>query len=166
MCFTCNTHHPFEQLVLPAEQLERRRRTRLAGQLHNVSDDRDDGVRTARHDFRLVKQCLVEGRGDGDVGARLPVREQFTFWIGDQFDDVRAARNHDIATLRRELAYAVEHRRDHLKRLSLGHPRHLPRIAGPVSQLVLRIIGERPHDRDPARHLGIGDGKRQHTVVA
>ena len=53
-------------------------------------------------------------------------------------------------------AEAVEHGRDHLARVAVGHPVDLADDARPVAELGLRVVGVRADDRDRARAVAAG----------
>ena len=135
----------FEHGVLPAEQFQCGGGAGLADQLHHIAHDGDNKVGTASVVHRLIQQLLVELGGDGELRTRLAVRIELAFRIVHQVDDVRAARIHDLASFGRKLLEPVKHGGDHLTRLAIRHPIDLTGIAGPIAQLLLRVIGKRAH---------------------
>lgn len=92
MCFTCNVGELLQQTVLAALQFERRRRARLADELHNVADHCDHRVRRARLFHRLVEQSLVDFRGHRHLRPRLPIQVELAFRVAP--DPPRSRRGH------------------------------------------------------------------------
>ena len=91
---------------------------------------------------------LVELGGDGELRTRLAIRIELAFRIVHQIDDVRATRIRNLASFGRKLLEPVKHGGDHLTRLAIRHPIDLTGIAGPIAQLLLRVIGKRAHHGD------------------
>ena len=91
---------------------------------------------------------LVELGGDGELRTRLAIRIELAFRIVHQIDDVRTTRIRNLASFGRKLLEPVKDGGDHAARLAFRHPIDLAGIAGPIAQLLLRVIGKRPHHGD------------------
>lgn len=135
----------FEHGVLSSEQFQCGGGAGLADQLHHIAHNGDNKVGTACVLHRLIQQLLVELGGDGELRTRLAIRIELAFRIVHQIDDVRTTRIRNLASFGRKLLEPVKDGGDHAARLAFRHPIDLAGIAGPIAQLLLRVIGKRPH---------------------
>lgn len=140
-----------EQCDLVADELQRGGGLPLTDQLDTVADHGDDVVGGLGRGDGLGDQGLGGLRGDDDVRAGLPVREELPLRVGTHGEDLGPTGVGDVPPGRDMRAEAVEHGTDHGAGLPVRQPVGLAGGTGPVAQLGLRVVGVGPDDGDRAR---------------
>ena len=125
----------------------------------------DDDVGLTGGGDGLGDHLVVGLDGHDDLRPRLPVGEERSRGVVFEGEDLGACGVRERPVVGEERAQAVEHGRDLAARLTGVEPVDLPRRAGPVAELRLRVVGERADQRDPAGRGG-GALERQRAVVA
>ena len=151
-----------QQGNLRAEQLERCGGATFAHELDPVTEHHDGHIGGLGCRNGLGDQLGINRSRVHHLRARLAVGEELPERVDPEREDVGSAGvGHRSAVLTSNGTQAVQHRRGHLARVAVCHPRGLTGRAGPVAKDRVLVVGVRTDHRDP---LDAGS-QRQHAVV-